>query len=561
MNRFIIVICFLFFHFLLNGQCPAPTPIVSDITLCAPGTAILQASGSNGIFNWYANSNGTNLIGTGNPFTTTQINSTTTFYLQTINNSTSTSSQQFYLNSNVQTFTAPITGTYTIQCWGAWGGSDCNNHRGRGAYATGTINLNAGQQILIYVGGAGLGCNVNSGGGWNGGGNAGPIGCSGGGGGASDVRFGGNNLSNRIIVASGGGGAGCSGGGGDGGGLNGLNGSGVGGSQVSGGGGTSPGSLGQGGNRTNGDGGGGGGGYYGGGAAYQDMGGGGGSSFIGGVSGGSMIAGNQSMPNPDGGTMTGNSNNGRVIISWPNTCLSSIVPVTVNIVPLNTGPTVQGTTLCSPGSASLQATSPQGTVINWFANPNGTGLLGTGNNFTTPILNSTTTYYVQYQTGSGLSGSQMFNFNGNSQNFIAPTNGTYTIRSWGAKGGDDGMIGGKGGFAEGSIQLNAGQTLTVNVGGMGATCAVNSGGGWNGGGNAGSIGCSGGGGGASDVRMGGNALSNRIIVAGGGGGAGCCGLQAGVGGGLSGSNGSGIGGSQISGGGGNNSGSLGIGGN
>jgi len=393
-NRFATILCFMLFHFLSNGQCPAPTPIVSDITLCAPGTAILQASGSNGIFNWYANSNGTNLIGTGNPFTTTQINSTTTFYIQTINNSTSTSSQQFYLNSNVQTFTAPITGTYTIQCWGAWGGSDCNNHRGRGAYATGTINLNAGQQILIYVGGAGLGCNVNSGGGWNGGGNAGPIGCSGGGGGASDVRFGGNNLSNRIIVASGGGGAGCSGGGGDGGGLNGLNGSGGGGNQVSGGGGTSPGSLGQGGNRTNGDGGGGGGGYYGGGAAFQDMGGGGGSSYIGGVSGGSMIAGNQAMPNPDGGTMTGNSNDGRVIISWPNTCLSSIVPVTVTIDNLIAiASQVQPATcqLAQNGSINVVATgSTPGYNVSWSGpstgNPAGTEIAASGGNYNIPNL-------------------------------------------------------------------------------------------------------------------------------------------------------------------------------
>ena len=45
-------------------------------------------------------------------------------------------------------------------------------------------------------------------------------------------------------------------------------------------------------------------------------GGGGGSSYIGGVSSSETIAGNASMPNPDGGTMTGRDGNGLVVISW-----------------------------------------------------------------------------------------------------------------------------------------------------------------------------------------------------------------------------------------------------
>ena len=43
---------------------------------------------------------------------------------------------------------------------------------------------------------------------------------------------------------------------------------------------------------------------------------GGGSSYIGGVSSSETIAGNASMPNPDGGTMTGRDGNGLVVISW-----------------------------------------------------------------------------------------------------------------------------------------------------------------------------------------------------------------------------------------------------
>lgn len=62
--------------------------------------------------------------------------------------------------------------------------------------------------------------------------------------------------------------------------------------------------------------GGGGGGFYGGGTGNNSTGGGGGSGYIGGVSSGSTITGNTSMPNPDGGTMTGREGNGLVIISW-----------------------------------------------------------------------------------------------------------------------------------------------------------------------------------------------------------------------------------------------------
>ena len=60
---------------------------------------------------------------------------------------------------------------------------------------------------------------------------------------------------------------------------------------------------------------GGGGGYYGGGAGANSTGG-GGSGYIGGVSSAETIAGNATMPDPDGGTMTGRGGNGVIIISW-----------------------------------------------------------------------------------------------------------------------------------------------------------------------------------------------------------------------------------------------------
>ena len=50
--------------------------------------------------------------------------------------------------------------------------------------------------------------------------------------------------------------------------------------------------------------------------AGAQLGGGGGFSYIEGVSSSETIAGNATMPDPDGGTMTGRDGNGVVIITW-----------------------------------------------------------------------------------------------------------------------------------------------------------------------------------------------------------------------------------------------------
>ena len=211
----------------------------------------------------------------------------------------------FTYTGSAQTFTAPSSGTYEVQVWGASGGQD-GRLGGRGGYSTGKMNLTAGQSLSIYVGGLGQSFS-NSGAGWNGGGNSGSVGTSGGGGGGTDVRSGGTGLVNRIIVAGGGGGGGngSNGLGGAGGGTSGGSSSGGGATQTAGGSGNGSGSLGQGGNKS-GDGGGGGGGYYGGGAANADAGGGGGSGYVSSsLTNASLIAGYATMPNPTGGSMTG----------------------------------------------------------------------------------------------------------------------------------------------------------------------------------------------------------------------------------------------------------------
>ena len=217
-----------------------------------------------------------------------------------------------------QTFTAPYTGTYKIECWGAKGGDNNTGTKGgNGGYSMGNYKFNLGQTIYIYVGGEGALVNSTTVAGWNGGGLTTELN-DGSGGGGTDLRIGGQSLNNRIIVAGGGGGADDgSPTGGYGGGLAGGNGN-FGGTQTSGGIGvasSSNGSLGQGGK-----GGylgpGGGGGYYGGAGGDDSHSAGGGSSYIIDVENGATIAGNSSMPSPTGGTETGHASNGYARITF-----------------------------------------------------------------------------------------------------------------------------------------------------------------------------------------------------------------------------------------------------
>jgi len=62
-------------------------------------------------------------------------------------------------------------------------------------------------------------------------------------------------------------------------------------------------------------------------------------------------------------------------------------------------PTAVGATICTGTTATLTATAPGG-IYQWYdASTNG-NLLYTGSSFTTPVLSSNTTYYVQDSNGS-----------------------------------------------------------------------------------------------------------------------------------------------------------------
>ena len=251
-------------------------------------------------------------------------------------------------------WSAPTTGTYTFQVWGAQGGTALNadgtvGQTGPlGGYATGNYSLTSGQSVYVYVGGQGSGSisvSAAISGGFNGGGigyNGDASGRAASGGGGSDIRIGGNALANRVIVAGAGGGgrrytgygtqSGSYGGGtsgaggitgsfGDGHSANGRGGTqSAGGAGGSNGGTASPGTSGNGGNgisnNFNYGSSGGGGGYFGGGGAGIGMSPGGGSGYVGGVTSSTITAGNASMPNPSGGNMVGRSGNGYIRITY-----------------------------------------------------------------------------------------------------------------------------------------------------------------------------------------------------------------------------------------------------
>lgn len=228
---------------------------------------------------------------------------------------------EFVYTGDYQTFEVPHSGYYKIEVWGASGGNSTSTTGGKGAYSSGKIYMNKGENLYLYLGGS----TTTLTGGYNGGGTAGDYYNARGGGGASDVRYFGSyqpsesdliwnstiGLNSRIMVSGGGGGAdnySSGSNGGVGGTLVGGDGSyyrsdgssstytvskggtqSAGGASGSGASSNEPGSFGQGGSSNNSHGGGGGAGYYGGGAGSYNSSvvgsGAGGSSFISGYAG------------------------------------------------------------------------------------------------------------------------------------------------------------------------------------------------------------------------------------------------------------------------------------
>lgn len=482
--------------------------------------------------------------------------------------------QTYSYTGGVQIFTAPKSGQYHIDMYGASGGgcytSTLDSNGGHGGHTYGYINLNAGDMLYIQVGQAG---SVGGGATYNGGGAS--SGGSGAGGGATSitktnrgelVNF--ANYKGEVVAVAGGGGGKWSV-------THGHNsigsgGSTQGGATVSGpeGGQTYGYSFGKGQNSTTG-GGAGGGGWYGGSASTENIrGGGGGSGYIGGLYNATT-------------TYSSHNGNGTVTIKYISELTTSLkmnlgdgisyngqsgsVTITkgygekINIdLDIVTGYAFNGWTVnsgdFSPTSSSFEFifgdTSSEITanfVAPLFLYSSTEGMVNSNyltltyeenDNISKRIellqsTNGTSWYSLTDMTSSAMSSlNKTFGYTGGVQTFTALVNGTYHFEARGAAGANGyNVSGGKGAIISGDINLNAGDVLYIYVGGQN---------GYNGGGSGtsgASYGSSGNGGGATTISRTSTILSSlgnptnaakyMLAVAGGGGGGGGAGSRGG----------------------------------
>ncbi len=80
-------------------------------------------------------------------------------------------------------------------------------------------------------------------------------------------------------------------------------------------------------------------------------------------------------------------------------CPAVSQPVTITAATTPAAPTATGTTICSGSAATLIATAPGG-AYQWFAAASGGTPLLTSPSYATPVLTTTTTYYVETTVGS-----------------------------------------------------------------------------------------------------------------------------------------------------------------
>ena len=156
------------------------------------------------------------------PMTTDAMNKS--FRSKVVVVATPTKSVDFDYTGTEQVFTAPVSGTYKLETWGAQGGGPLGNEGGYGGYSIGNITLNSNEHVYINIGGSGTTSenkfNSSAIGGYNGGGTSvnAKGGCeqfvSGSGGGATHIAIHSGilssleNFKNSILIVAGGGGGG-----------------------------------------------------------------------------------------------------------------------------------------------------------------------------------------------------------------------------------------------------------------------------------------------------------------------------------------------------------------
>ncbi|HEX3456344.1 MAG TPA: glycine-rich protein [Candidatus Baltobacteraceae bacterium] len=196
------------------------------------------------------------------------------------------------------------------------------------------------------------------------------------------------------------------------------------------------------------------------------------------------------------------------------------VPITLSNSDTSGATTIATKGKDNPPADTLLSSSDVATIA-WNGSPIPGGAATIGAQAGSPKV------YASAQFTAGISpGGTLLSYTGAPQNFVVPTCATTVyIEAIGAQGAAAGAAsGGYGGLVGATIPTTPGESLTVNVGGMGVG-GYSTAGGYNGGapGSCQPSLCDdwgGGGGGASDARQGGTSLSKRVIVAGGGGGAG-----------------------------------------
>ena len=498
-----------------------------------------------------------------------------------------------YTEPKEYTYTVPYTGDYKLETWGAQGGGNASYTGGYGGYASGNISLTKGQILYLNVGGTSSGTT----GGYNGGGTA-LTGGTGGGGATHIATKSGllsslsSDLSSILMVSGGGGGKGNTGAGGNAGGISGNNGTDGACTNKAGGGATqtaggtcvdstwcNAGSFGIGGSgKAGNNGGAGGGGLYGGGSGT-------GGSCYGGGGGGSGYIGNSLLS--DKKMFCYNCTESYET----STCTISTIGHSkyVDLVSCPNGYSSDPASKCAKaGNGAVKITIMNDVILNiayndkygnlptptrsgytfagWYTEPDGGG---TKVDESTVLTNTNNhTLYAKWNKMVKVS----FDVSGGNYNVVStftdvkestytvPHTGTYKLETWGAEGGAtiDGTGGGYGGYSTGTISLNSGDILYVNVGGQGSRTSSgtleNIAGGYNGGGLAiGQACCNrsfGSGGGATHIATKSGLLSSLssnlsdiLIVSGGGGGAyygenvGTYGLRGGSGGGYIGNSG------------------------
>jgi gliding motility-associated-like protein len=82
-----------------------------------------------------------------------------------------------------------------------------------------------------------------------------------------------------------------------------------------------------------------------------------------------------------------------VVVS-SNGCTSSPTPVTATVTQPPQPPTVTNQTICAGSTVNLHADAPSG-IFNWYSVPTGGVPIISSPDYTTPVLNTTTTYYVE----------------------------------------------------------------------------------------------------------------------------------------------------------------------